>query len=225
MLNHEEIFSFIYKNNIWGEAPQSKSGFASSVEFNKNFYIPFLKNFIVKNNKIKKICDLGCGDFNFGNLIYDDLTDIQYIGYDCYKELIEENKKKYINYNFVHLDILANPSQIETADLLIAKDIFQHWSNTDIVDFIKILINEKKFKYLLITNGYSSDLSKNKVEDIKTGQYRPISILDFPLDQFDAKIIKIWGDKNKFYDLNGQWFPHLMETSLITTEALEFIKI
>lgn len=211
MTNHEEIFSLIYKSKKWGDN-ESKSGFASARAFNEPFYIPFLKKFIL-DNKIKKILDFGCGDFNFGEAIYNDIDDIDYTGYDCCKDLIEENIKKFPKYKFVYIDLIQDLNKIETCDLAVAKDLFQHWSNFEIELFLKTLIKEKKIKYIIMT--YTWNIENIKFKDIKTGEFKPLSISDFPLNQFNPTLIKRWGDLSKYYELNGDWFPYIMETSLI----------
>ena len=69
-------------------------------------YILFLKNWIKENN-IKSVVDLGCGDFKCGKLIYDDL-DVSYTGYDAYNKLIEYHQENIqdTKYEFIHKDIL-----------------------------------------------------------------------------------------------------------------------
>jgi hypothetical protein len=50
----EETFTNIYEKNVWGSNNKSEyNGGGSSVSFNKDIYIPFLKKFINDNN-IKK---------------------------------------------------------------------------------------------------------------------------------------------------------------------------
>lgn len=92
----EDYFTNIYEKNEWGNNNNTyyrgSSGGGSTIDYNKDSYIPFLKNFIVNYN-IKNIVDIGCGDFLCGKLIYDDL-DIVYTGYDTYKPIIE--------YNLIH---------------------------------------------------------------------------------------------------------------------------
>lgn len=79
------FFTSVHENKIWGDNNNDAySGGGSLIEFNKNTYVPFLKNYII-NNHIKTIVDLGCGDFNCGKLIYDYL-DILYTVYDTYKK-------------------------------------------------------------------------------------------------------------------------------------------
>lgn len=212
MSNHEQIFSNIIKNRLWGNN-ESVSGYASTKQFTKDFYVPFIKDFIIKNS-IGSVADLGCGDFNFGGLIYDDIKNIKYIGYDCCEFLIQENKQNFSKYEFVYLDLIRELDRIKEADLIIAKDLFQHWNNLEVDTFLKTLIKNKKFNYLLMT--YTWNIENLKFNDIETGQFKPMSINDFPLNQFNPTLIKRWGDLGKYYELNGDWFPYIMETSLIT---------
>jgi hypothetical protein len=72
----EETFTNVYESNIWGNNNiaeyNGSSGCGSNINYNKDTYVPFLKNFIIDNN-IKNIIDFGCGDFLCGKIIYDDL--------------------------------------------------------------------------------------------------------------------------------------------------------
>ena len=92
----EGVFTNIYENKIWGNNQNNfymgSSGGGSEVNYNKDTYVPFLKNFIIENN-IKSVADLGCGDFLCGNIIYDDL-DVLYTGYDTYKKVIDYHLTK-----------------------------------------------------------------------------------------------------------------------------------
>ena len=112
----EQNFTNIYENKIWGDdnndGYSGNSGGGSYIDCNKDTYVPFLKKFIVDNN-IKSILDLGCGDFKFGSLIYDDL-DIFYTGYDCYNKVIEYNlsKHSFPKYNFLHLDFCSKKNKL-----------------------------------------------------------------------------------------------------------------
>ena len=98
----EETFTDVYSRNEW----LIDSGPGSTIEYNINFYIPFLRNFIM-DNQIKHITDLGCGDFKCGKLIYDDLDIKQYVGYDCvYNESINKHSLNYYGndkFQFIHL--------------------------------------------------------------------------------------------------------------------------
>jgi hypothetical protein len=62
----EQCFTNAYETQLWGNNNiaeyNGSSGDGSSLNYNINTYVPFLKKFITDNN-IKNIVDLGCGDF------------------------------------------------------------------------------------------------------------------------------------------------------------------
>lgn len=187
-MDNISIFTSIYENKVWADNKHKNysgsSGEGSSVYVNYFTYIPFLKKFILENN-IKSISDLGCGDFRCGKLIYDDL-DIIYNGYDAYNKVVENNKLENPNpkYNFYHLDFCNNKDKIITGDLCILKDVLQHWRLQDITDFLDYIVENKMFKYILITNC-CNQIADNT--DIETGGWRQLSCDFFPLKKYNIK--------------------------------------
>jgi len=182
----EQCFTYIYENNIWGNNNVSQycgsSGGGSDINYNKDTYIPFLKQFIIHNN-IKTVVDLGCGDFRCGKTIYDDL-DILYTGYDTYKKVIDYNSTHHLQpkYNFLHLDFCNNKEQIINGDLCILKDVIQHWSLNNIYRFLDYLVETKKFKYILICNCcYQTQDDTN----ILNGEFRHLSCEYLPLKKYN----------------------------------------
>jgi len=179
----EETFTNVYNRNEW----LIDSGPGSTVEYNRYFYIPFLRNFII-NNRIQTITDLGCGDCKCLNLIYDDL-DVKYVGYDCaYENIINkhiatyhENKK----YKFIHLDIFNNKEDIIGGDMCILKDILRHWKLENIYLFLNYLVESKKFKHILITNCCGQ--TEHNTEIIDNGCFHPLSANFYPLLKYNAK--------------------------------------
>lgn len=184
----ENTFTYIYENRIWGNNNNNEyngsSGGGSTINFNKNTYVPFLKNFITNNN-IKNIIDLGCGDFVCGELIYDDL-DVLYTGYDTYKKVIDYNSSKHLSpkYSFKHLDFCTYKEQIIDGDLCILKDVLQHWSLENIYTFLDYIVEHRKFKYILICNC-CSQMQDNT--NIITGDWRQLNSKFFPLKKYNAK--------------------------------------
>jgi hypothetical protein len=188
----EHIFTNVYETNVWGNNNNTEyngsSGGGSSIEYNKDTYVPFLKKFITDNN-IKTIVDVGCGDFRCGKLIYDDLH-ISYTGYDAYKRVIEYNSKHYSlpKYSFSHLDFCNNKEKIIGGDLCILKDVIQHWSLSNIYTFLDYLIEHKKFKYILICNC-CNQIQDNT--DIQDGGWRALSCDYLPLKKYNpVKVYK-----------------------------------
>jgi hypothetical protein len=182
----EKVFTNIYEQSVWGNdhhpAYKGSSGSGSSVLYNKDKYIPFLKNFILEHN-IQRLVDLGCGDFRCGTLLYDDL-DIVYTGYDVYSKVIEYNSKQHSapKYNFIHLDFFTQKEQIQCGDLCILKDVLQHWSNENIHTFLDYLVDCKKFQYILICNC-CNQIQDNL--DIPDGRTRQLSCDLLPLKKYD----------------------------------------
>lgn len=177
-MNHEETFTYIYDNKVWGEG----SGGGSNIE-NNNEYINFLEDFFQDHN-IKSVVDFGCGDWQFSRYI--DWSGIEYIGVDCVASVVNENNSKFnntVNISFYHNHTL-NP--IGKADLLILKDVLQHWTDDAIINFLNPIL--KNFKYILITNSKGTGTYQHP--EVPTIITRPISALDYPLNQYNIKVLK-----------------------------------
>jgi len=184
----EKCFTNVYENKSWGNNHiaeySGSSGCGSTLNYNANTYVPFLKKFITDNN-IKNIVDLGCGDFICGKIIYDNL-DILYTGYDTYKKVIDYNSKKYSlpKYSFIHLDFCNNKENIINGELCILKDVIQHWSLDNIYTFLDYLVEKKKFKYILICNCCNQTQDNT---DIVNGKFRQLSCDYLPLKKYNPK--------------------------------------
>lgn len=183
----EKHFTAIYENKIWGNMITSmysgNSGEGSSLEYNIDDYIPFLKKIIMQYS-IKSICDLGCGDWRCGEAIYNNLN-INYIGYDAYKKLIDSNIILYPKYSFKHLDFQSNIDSIESADLCILKDVLQHWTMDEIYSFLDKLTTSNKFKYILICNCCAQTHDNPDNPNRST----PLSANYLPLKKYNPTIV------------------------------------
>jgi SAM-dependent methyltransferase len=188
-----KIFTQIYKESLWGDNDNpnysGSSGQGSDTGYNILTYVPFLKKFITDNN-IKKIVDLGCGDFYFGELIYKDL-DVNYLGIDVYEEMIDYLNNKY-PYSFQSYDFFKFRNELPDADLFIIKDVFQHWDNKSIIQMLDFLIEERNFKYILVCNG----ANQTEETDIKIGEYRPLNHTMYPLNKYDFQLLYSWDIKD-----------------------------
>jgi SAM-dependent methyltransferase len=166
--DHRSIFNKIYQTDAWGGG----SGIGSFAQ-NTGEYRLFLESFL-KENKVKSVLDVGCGDWQFSSLI--DWSGIDYTGIDV-SDVVLANTQKYTKHGikFIHLDAVTD--DLPVADLLIIKDVMQHWSNSDILSFVSKL---KKFKWSLITNGFHPDLTTHVNKDIVPGGWRPVDLLSEP---------------------------------------------
>jgi len=191
----EDFFTNIYEEKVWGHNNTGEyngsSGGGSCINYNKDTYVPFLKNFII-DNKIKDVVDLGCGDFRCGKLIYDDLN-VKYTGYDAYKKLIDYNSNQYSTpkYSFKHLDFYNNKEQIESGELCILKDVMQHWKMEEIYVFLDYLVENKIFKYILICNC----CNQMKDDPENDGRFAHLSISFFPLKKYNP--VKLYNYQTK----------------------------
>ncbi|MBW2978264.1 class I SAM-dependent methyltransferase [Candidatus Woesearchaeota archaeon] len=176
LLGIKKTFGDIYNENQWG----SGSGVGSLPENTKSYRI-FLEDFM-KKRKIKSVLDIGCGDWQFSKFIKWD--DINYTGFDIVRSVIKSNKRKYSkkNIQFYECDILKC-KKIPDADLVILKDVLQHWPNKTITSFLPKL---KKFKYVLLINDYSN-YKTNK--NIKIGEWRSLHLNKKP---FNLKAKRIY---------------------------------
>jgi SAM-dependent methyltransferase len=181
----ESWFNKIYDNCEWGDNGSTKyrgsSGGGSCIEMNE-IYIQKIRELIQKYN-IQSIVDLGCGDWQSSYLIYKNLENVVYTGYDCYKALIETNKELYAESHphceFVHLDIYKDREQIKDAELYILKDILQHWTCEEINTFLD-WINSKPFRCVIVCN------CKGQVYDYQNEPFRsrPLSVNYYPLKNY-----------------------------------------
>jgi hypothetical protein len=110
---------------------------------------------------------------------------VKYIGYDAYKKLIEFNSNQNTNekYTFIHLDFCNDKEKILNGDVCILKDVIQHWPLSNIYSFLDYIVENKKFKYILICNC-CNQLQNDT--DIPSGQWRPLSCEYFPLKKYNA---------------------------------------
>ena len=195
--NIENKFFYIYNKNIWGS-----SGTGSKFTPDNKWFLEELRKHLNKYN-LKNIADLGCGDwaimrnFNFK-------TTETYTGIDCVDFLINDLNKKHSgkNIKFIHQDISTTiPSGY---DIIILKDVIQHWTDEYIETFFpKILANNK---YVYCINGYkfTRDPSKNnwtKRELDKKYHFHPITIDKEPFKKFKNKVIDIKYRRSKEYIL------------------------
>lgn len=176
-MNHEETFTYIYDNKVWGEG----SGGGSNPE-NNTEYIQFLQEFL-KEKGIKSVIDFGCGDWQFSQFI--DWSGIDYYGIDCVESVIIDNISKFKKdgVNFFNMSEIVGYK----ADLLILKDVLQHWTNESIIKFLNNVLS--KFTYILITNSKGSENYQHP--EVKSIITRPISADSYPLNGYPITILKL----------------------------------
>jgi len=180
--DHNEYFSKIYAGGGWGPI---RSGGGSSPE-NTVEYREFLSNFI-EENKIKTVYDFGCGDWSFSRLI--DWSNVKYTGIEIVESVVNDLKQyEDTNIRFVFLNDVERFYKCK-GDLLIIKDVLQHWTNKEITTFLDNV--KDQFKFILIIN--SSTQSEDWQETPERS--RPLSCRYYPLKKYNIEILKVYGEK------------------------------
>ena len=175
-MSNKEVFSKIYKENLW----HGGSGVGSKLE-NVKEYVEVLQKYIDKP-EVKTVLDLGCGDWQFSKFL--DLSSVSYLGVDVVESVIESNSTSYSasNIKFISRDITTY--EVPKADLIICKDVLQHLCNKDVITILVKIITSSKFS--LITNDFKPENTENK--DIDNGDYR---CLDLTLSPFYLDVVTI----------------------------------
>jgi SAM-dependent methyltransferase len=141
---------------------------------------------IIRENKIKSMLDIPCGDFNWMKEV--NLKGLDYIGADIVPSLVLKNKEQFSSnkISFKELDLIT--SKLPQVDLIFCRDCLVHLSYKDIYKALKN-IKSSKSKYVLLTSFVKTD--KNK--DISTGEWRKLNLgmspffLGKPLNVIDEK--------------------------------------
>jgi 2-polyprenyl-3-methyl-5-hydroxy-6-metoxy-1,4-benzoquinol methylase len=178
-----KYFETVYAENLW-KNEESVSGEGSTLKCS-DMYLSFLKQFVT-NNDIKNILDLGCGDFNL--MKHFNYEDIKYVGVDLVNELIKKNNINYGKHNIKFLNRMIHNYEFEEKyDLIICKDVLQHWSIENVITFLKLI---KNYKYCLLINDFKNDKYKAPIgfkifnADIIDGWYTPI---DLSIEPYNVK--------------------------------------
>ena len=172
-----EQFEEIYDQNKWGYG----SG-AGSLPNHTRSYARVLEEFISEHD-IKTILDLGCGDWQFSRYI--DWGEARYIGVDLVRSVIDRNIELFSADNIEFRLFSGDFDELPEADLLIAKDVLQHWSNDSVSSFLPVL---DRYPYSLITNC-ANPKGETRNIDIEDGEYR---YLDIRLPPFNVDAEEIF---------------------------------
>ena len=165
-----DIFNEIYKKGYWAN---TGSGSGSHNPEIIEPYIIKVREFLTKIKPIT-IVDLGCGDFNVGKNFVD-LTQ-NYIACDISSVILDRNKTNFSNFNNVNFKLLdLCNDQLPDGDVCFVRQVLQHLSNKDIINFIEKLNINKQYKYLILTEHLPLGRNFKVNLDILTGQHTRIS--------------------------------------------------
>lgn len=168
-LSNKEVFEKIYSEKRWGSAKEVKRKFSSGDGTRDDIivekYINSVKEFFGPSAINLSAVDVGCGDFTVGSKIYKNFQ--YYFGVDVAPNVIEENRKlfNYNNVEFISAD--ATSENLPKADIIFVRQVLQHLSNADIINFLKNI--NGRFRYMVLTESISSSKKFKPNIDIITG--------------------------------------------------------
>jgi len=180
------VFTQIYAQNIWGYG----SGDGSLPKYTKG-YRRFLERFI-RDRQIKSVVDYGCGDWQFSRLI--DWDGVRYLGLDIVDSLIEHHLKTYRKDNITFEVLAGTPVELPDAELIILKDVLQHWSYQSIRSFLPKIA---RYKFALITNCVNPN-GPTYNRDILDGDFRPLDLTRPPFSCEMAKVFEFTNRRGVF---------------------------
>src|SRR5438128_1973440 len=114
--DHAALFSELYARDEWGGG----SGPGSTLEYTRS-YRAFVEQFVVEH-AIRSVLDVGCGDWQFSQQI--DWKGARYVGLDIASGVIERNRERFPDVEFVQHDA-RDLDRYAGFDLLIVKDVLQ----------------------------------------------------------------------------------------------------
>lgn len=150
-------FPFLYENCIWGN--NEEAGYKGSSGNGSKLseclpYVCFVRGWLF-GSSIKSVVDVGCGDLRHFYPLYSG-TNVEYTGYDIYKPLIDSHKtvKEYQNpkWSFEFKHAYSDRESMKSADLMILKDVLQHWTDDEVITFMDWATTCGKYNTILITN-------------------------------------------------------------------------
>ena len=181
----EPIFTKIYENREWN-SKESVSGTGSELKATVTVreQLPLL----FKKYGIKRVLDIGCGDFNWMKELVNDFE--FYLGIDVVADLIKGNVEKYGNdkIQFKHIEIFNLELNPYNFDVVILSDVLVHLSFFEIEAMFQYL-KRSNIKYMIVTN-FLNPLNNNKNVDIPSGKWRPINLELEPFN-FPSPIEKV----------------------------------
>lgn len=171
-----EYFTKAYDEKLWGGG----SGVGSRQQYTSH-YRQILEG-LLQRLPITSVLDIGCGDGTLYSLVH--WGQVQYTGIDIVPEVVTRLSHQYggLNTHFFHGDVLAM-QVVPPADLLIAKDVLQHWTDEEILRFLPIM---DRYRFALITNDIYAKCGQYKWH----ARWRPVDLRRSPFNRVGEVLLE-----------------------------------
>ena len=169
-----KVFGAIYAKKVWGEG---SGGGSNSIES-----IPYFHaiNSLIAFSGARSVVDLGSGDGFIGS----QLKIESYTGIDVHAPSVVACQLSHIDRTWSNLDFYHDREKIPAGDLLLAKDVFHHWPNEWIREFLLFVMNAKRWKRFIFTQDHGQ-IHPN--QDCHLGGYRALDPKQLPLAGFPVR--------------------------------------
>jgi SAM-dependent methyltransferase len=149
----EQVFSRIYEAGAWGRSSGKYCSGTGSSALHIDSYVNALAGYI-RRHEIRRVVDLGCGDFVIGRRIAD--LGVHYIGVDVVPDLVSHHNREFASdsVRFEHLDIINDA--LPVAELCMIRQVLQHLSNSQIS---RILDKLHAYQHVIVTEHYPAPAS------------------------------------------------------------------
>jgi SAM-dependent methyltransferase len=183
-------FEDIYREDRWTHGSGPGSVASSTIE-----YRAFVERFI-KENDVKSVTDLGCGDWQFSKLM--DWSGIDYVGFDVVDFIVERNNSKHATKN-ISFRTLQDIDDLPGGDLLLTKEVLQHLPNATIIEYIRLI--KQRYRFALITNAVEPLAIANG--DIAPGDWRPLRLDQAPFHVAGATVLNYFPQSGSHFWRNN----------------------
>lgn len=162
-----EYFTRAYDEKLWGGGMGSRQQHTAR-------YRALLED-LLQQFKISSVLDIGCGDGLIYSLVH--WGQVYYTGIDIVPEVVTRLNREYggINTHFLHGDVLAM-QVVPPAEMLIVKDVLQHWTDEEILRFLPIM---DRYRFALITNDVNAKYGRYKWH----ARWRPVDLRRSPFNR------------------------------------------
>ncbi len=170
-LRMAEVFEEIYQDRVWSSG-ETRCGPGSTEQAVR----PLLQELLgwLHQNKVKSICDAGCGDLNWTRFLASAVDHL--IGVDISSYALtsaKERSKEFVNVSVKNLDITSVPCP--QVDLVLCRDVLTHLPGYLVHSAIQKFV-ESGASYLAATS-FKRPTGVNT--DIVTGGWRPLELFSF----------------------------------------------